>query len=62
VFWGIGVVGFFGLALVVPVYTSCVPRGALRFFYKSSSYLSKKKYTKFEITMLFSSPALSDHP
>jgi hypothetical protein len=27
------------------VYTSCVPRGALRFFYKSSSYLSKKKNT-----------------
>jgi hypothetical protein len=43
VFWGIDVVGFFGLALIVPVYTSCVPRGALRFFYKSSSYLSKKK-------------------
>jgi hypothetical protein len=25
---------FFGLALVIPVYTSCVPRGALRFFIK----------------------------
>jgi hypothetical protein len=24
---------FFGLALVIPVYTSCVPRGALRFFF-----------------------------
>jgi hypothetical protein len=34
---------FFGLAMVVPVYTSCVLRGALRFFNKVSSYLSKKK-------------------
>jgi hypothetical protein len=31
VFWGLGVAGFCGLALVVPVYTSCVLRGALRF-------------------------------
>jgi hypothetical protein len=31
VFWGLGVVGICGLALVVPVYTSCVLKGALRF-------------------------------
>jgi hypothetical protein len=42
VFWGIGVVGFFGLALVVPVYTSCVPRGALRFFIKVLLTYQKK--------------------
>jgi len=43
VFWGIGVVGFFGLALVVPVYTSCVPRGALRFFIKVLLTYQKKR-------------------
>jgi hypothetical protein len=30
-FWGLGVVGFCKLALVVPMFTFCVFRGALRF-------------------------------
>jgi hypothetical protein len=38
------IVGFFcGLAEFASVYTSCVPRGALRFLMKFS-YLSKKNW------------------
>jgi hypothetical protein len=40
-------VGFFGLALVVPVYTSCVLSGALRFFIKV--LLTYQKKTKQNI-------------
>jgi hypothetical protein len=36
-------VGFFGLALAVPVYTYCVLRGALRFFIKVFLLIKKKK-------------------
>jgi hypothetical protein len=42
VFWGLLLLVF--SFLVVLVYTSCVRRGALRFFiYINASYLSKKK-------------------
>jgi hypothetical protein len=50
VFWALGVVGFFGLALVVPVYTSCVPRGALRFFIKILlTYQKKNNHNRINV-------------
>jgi hypothetical protein len=39
--------GFFWVSWVVPVYTTCVFRGALRFFNIFSYLLKKTKLTKF---------------
>jgi len=39
--------------LVVPVYTSCVPRGALRFFIKVLLTYQKKKVMERKVELLF---------
>jgi hypothetical protein len=48
---------FCGLALVVPVYTPGVLKGALRFFIKFS-YLSKKKLLIAGVALMLSHPVL----